>query len=288
MKNIDERIKLKQATFSKGLQKIANHYYRNPYLFAMNSAREAGKQVGVSETTIIRFANELGYSGYSAFQSEVQEQIYSKSSLSVLIDSKEIDEDKEQPIKNLMMQDMEVISQTIDQINESDLSKIVNQLIEADKIMTVGAQSSYSFASWFAFSLDLIRGNTHMYQSSMDNPLLRIGELSHESVLIAFSFHRYAAHTIEIAKLAKQNGVKVVAFTDSPIAPIVTHADIVLPIQLPVKSTIDIAPTIFMVLSGIISIISLKDRETFRHRTKHFDSIESHLLFSKDFSKGNE
>src|SRR5699024_8536951 len=225
------KMESKQAGFSKGLRKIANYFYRNPHVFAMNSARHAGKEIGVSETTIIRFANELGYSGYSAFQNDVQQNLYNKSSLSVFLDSKKIDNSSKEPIKSLIMRDVAIVGQIMDQIEESLLERIVDSLLNADQIVTVGMQSSYAFASWFAFALDIVRGNAKMFQLGIDNPLLRIDELSHESVLFAFSFHRYATHTIEIAKLAKENNIQVIAFTDSPIAPISGYTDILFPVQ---------------------------------------------------------
>lgn len=282
---MDGLIERKWSGFSKGFQRVANYLSRDPHLFALNSAREVGRQVGVSETTVIRFANELGFDGYRSFQGEVQRRVYKKSSMSGLVDSKSIDDEAEQPIKWLMSKHLDVTRQTVSEVEESVLREIVDRLIQADRVVTAGMFSSYAYASWFAFSLDLIRGNAQMYEAGMDNPLLAIGELTEDSVFVVFSFHRYVQHTVEMARLAYERGVTVVAFTDSPIAPVADYAQIVLPVQLPVKSTMDNAPTVFMILSGIISMMTLEDEERFKERTAHFDSIEPQDLFSQSFAK---
>lgn len=288
MDHLYAMIKDKKPEFSKSFERVANYFFRDPSLFAMHSAREVGLEVGVSETTIIRFVNELGFAGYREFQSEVQRRFFQKSSMKNLADFKAVDEGDKQPIKQLMEDQLQVIAQTLGKIDEDLLREIVDQLIQADRIVTAGMQSSYSFARWFAFSLDLIRGNTSMYEVGMDNPLLKIGELTDKSVFVAFSFHRYVAHTIEMAKLARRHGVKVIVFTDSPISPITDYADLVVSIQLPVRSTIDIAPTIFMILSSLISMISLVDEERFQERVRSFDSISPEGLFYHTISRGIE
>src|SRR5699024_1119349 len=185
------------------------------------------------------------------------------SSLSGILDSKVIDDNADNPIKHLIMREITVIGKIVEQIDESLLESTVEKILTANHILTIGMQSSHAFASWFDFALDVVRGNARMYQLGVDNPLLRIKELSNEGLLFAFSFHRYAAHTIEIAKLAKEHNVHVIGFTDSPIAPISNYTDILIPVKLPVKSTIDIAPSIFTILSSLISMISLKDQVNF-------------------------
>lgn len=288
MNHIYDKINEQKKYFSKGFNKIANYFIRDPQVFALNSATQAGNLIGVSETTIIRFANELGYSGYSALQHDVQQSFFNKSNLSGYLDSKTLDSSSQSPIKNLMFNDIENIKQFINQIPESELETVVNKLSEAKQILTCGVRSSYGFASWFAFTLDLIRGNTRLYQPNNDDILLRISELDKSSVVVAFSFHRYAVDTINLAKLAKRQGAYVVAFTDSSFSPITKYADSVLPIQLQIKSTLDAAPIAFTLMNSIISSVSLKSPVHFQERINSFDSIKTDDLFATDFLEVNK
>lgn len=281
MEHIYEKISKKQKEFSKGFNKIANYFYRDPQVFAMNSATQAGALIGVSETTIIRFAYELGYSGYSSLQQDVQNSFFQKSNLSVYLDQKTLD--NENPIKNLILLDIENIQRTIKQISEADLETVVSKLSKASSILTCGVRTSHSFASWFAFALDLIRGDTRLYQPNIDDVLLRVSELNESSVVVAFSFHRYAVDTIHLVKLAKRQGAYIIAFTDSTLAPITKFADTVLPIQLQIKSTLDVAPIVFTLMNSIVSTVSLKSPTHFQERTKSFDSMEFDDLFATEF-----
>lgn len=285
MEQIFRKIKKKQSDFSKGFKKIADFFYRDPQVFAMNSAKQAGKLIGVSETTIIRFAYELGYSGYSTLQQDVQNQLFNKSTLSGYLDSKTISDEDIHPTMNLMLQNIQMTRESLQNISHANLDTLVTKLMEADLILSCGVRISHAFASWFAFALDLIRGNSRLYQSSTDDILLRLSELTEESVVVAFSFHRYAINTIQIAKLAKRKGAYVITFTDSPFAPITEYADLVLPIQWRVKSTLDIAPTVFTLMNGIVSAISLRDEKKFQERIKQFDSMDADDLFVQDYLK---
>lgn len=285
MEQIYQKIKERQSNFSKGFKKIANYFYQDPQVFAINSAKQAGILIGVSETTIIRFAYELGYSGFSALQQEVQEQFFNKSSLSVYLDSKTRDNEEDFLIKDLIMHDIGIIQKTLNQIQEKDLENAVSKLLSSDFILTCGVQTSFAFASWFASALDLVKGNSRLYQPNIDNALLRVNELTNQSVVVAFSFHRYAIETIQISKLAKQKGAYVIAFTDSPFAPITEYTDLILPVQLHVTSTLDVAPVVFTLMNSIISSVSLKDPESFQQRIKWFDSIKTDKLFVKDLAR---
>lgn len=250
----------------------------------MNSASRAGQLIGVSETTIIRFSYQLGYSGYRELQQDVQQKLFKRSSLSGYLESKTIDQTVEHPIKNLILHEITTIQNVLQEISETELERVVNQLINADEIITCGSQASQSFASWFAFALDLVRGNAKLYQPDIDNVLLRASELTEKSVIVVFSFHRYAVGTINLAKLGKNRGAYVIAFTDSVMSPITEHANIVIPLHLHKKSTLDVAPVMFTILNGIISTISIRQKEEFQKRIDYFDSMKTDGFFADVFS----
>ncbi|OZU87160.1 hypothetical protein CIL03_18420 [Virgibacillus indicus] len=280
MEHIFQKVYEQQDNFSWSLQKVSAYFLNEPNIFAIHSAAQAGREIDVSETTIIRFCKKLGYNGYSALQQEVQSNLFKKSSLTDYIEDKTVDEEMDNPIKSLMANDLNNIKKTMKQISEESLEIAVSKLAEADRILVSGVRSSHAMASWFAFSLDLVVGNTRLFHANTDDILLRISELSSSSVCIAFSFHRYALDTIQIAKLAKQQGAFVIAITDSPVSPITAYSSITLPIQLNVKSTLDAAPAVLSLTNSIISSISLRNQEKFQKRADLFDSIDAKNFFA--------
>ncbi|WP_163971135.1 MurR/RpiR family transcriptional regulator [Oceanobacillus halotolerans] len=280
MDKIFNNIKQQQANFSKGLKKTATHFFHDPKVFAVKSAAQAGKQIGVSETTVIRFANEIGYTGYRALQEDVQHHLFQKSSLSDYLEPKITDNPNKHSVKSFMQNDSSTIQAFAEHMSEQDLEMAVTKLAQADQRLVAGVRSSHAMASWFAFALDLILGNTRLYQPTTDDVLLRISDLTKNSVVIVFSFHRYAVDSLHIAKLAKQQGAFVLAFTDTFYAPITDIADLSLHVQLNVKSTLDAAPVVFSLMNGIISSISLRNTEDFQQRVKQFDAMNAEDFFA--------
>lgn len=282
MEGIYRKISSIQHQLSNQLLKIASYLYDDPKLLAMYSAAEAGRVIGVSETTMIRFSKKLGYSGYRALQADIQQHLFERSSLSEFMKEKSAQYDGQAScsVKALMEHDKQAIQQAMEQLPEETFQTAVQKLASCDRSLIAGVRSSHALASWFTFALDLIMGNTRLYQPNMDDVLLRISELTKESVVVVFSFHRYAKDTIHLAKLAKQQGAFVMAFTDSPLAPITRYASLTLPLQFRNTSTLDVAPTVMSMANSIVSAVSLENKEGFHRRATRFDAIEGQDFFA--------
>jgi len=279
MEDIFKKMEEKQAKFTKGFKRVAELLNTNPKLFAMNSAADVGKQIGVSETTVIRFCYTLGYEGYTKLQENVRKSLFNKSSLGEYLEAK-VGVNEDNIFKHTMRNDIKNILELMNYICVEDLEKAVNVLSNSDRILVSGIRSSHAMASWFAHALDLVIGNTRLYHNDLDDILLRVGELSEQSTLVVFSFHRYSMETINIVKLAQQQDVFVIAFTDSRLSPITEFADLVLSVQLNIKSTLDVAPVVFILMNSIISSLSLQNSEGFKSRIKKFDAINTMNLFT--------
>lgn len=280
IEDIYQKITQQEHLFTKNLQKISKFVYNEPKIFAVYSASEAGEYMAVSETTVIRFCQQLGFKGYRDFQKDIRKHLFKQSTLTDFIEEKSITVNNDQPLKQLMVKDLEAIQKTMERISETNLKKSVNRLIQADSILVSGSRASFALASWFAFSLDIVQGRTRLFQSHIDDILLRISELTPKSVVVLFSFHRYAKETIHIAELAKKQGAFVIAFTDTAQAPITAYADLLLNVELDITSTLDIAPPAMSLAKTIISAISLKNQKQFEERAQRLDAIKSDDFFS--------
>ncbi|MBP1949736.1 MurR/RpiR family transcriptional regulator [Virgibacillus litoralis] len=280
MDSLYKKIKEHQSTFSKSFKKIAAQIYSDPSIFAMNSAKEAGEKIGVSETTIIRFARKLGYDGYKSLQQVCRQGIFQKSSLSDFRDKKVSNHSKDNTVKNLMFNDIRTIQTVIEQISEMELDQTVTKLLTAENIYIAGVHSSYALASWFTYALNIVIGNVRQHTPD-DDILVQLSELHKNSVFVAFSFHRYGINTIRLAELAKKQGASIIAFTDHPYSPITEYSDITLAIQLEELSTLDLVPAVFSLMNSIIAAITLRAPKLFQERVNRFDGIEANSFFAK-------
>jgi DNA-binding MurR/RpiR family transcriptional regulator len=266
--------------FSKGLKKVSKYFLTNPEAFAVNSAGQVGNQINVSETTVIRFCYALGYSGFSAFQKDVQGQLLNKHSSLHEYHSMKYEMDKDQDFsKKIMQKDAEVIYQTAERLSPEDFQRAVDQLAMADRVLVSGVRSSHAMAHWFTFTLEIIRGNVRLFRPNVDDIILRINEMDENSVFVAFSFHRYALETIHMAKEAKRQGAFVIGISDSEVAPIKDYVDVLFTVKLPVKSTLDVAPAVFSLMNSLISGVSVKNSEKFKERMEAYEQLQFQHFF---------
>jgi DNA-binding MurR/RpiR family transcriptional regulator len=280
VETLKTEVQQKYNKFSKGLKRVSEYFLSNPEAFAINSAEQVGSQINVSETTVIRFCYALGYSGYSTFQKEVQDQLLNKHSSLFEYHSMKNEMDRDQDFsKKIMLKDAEVISQTAERLNIEDFQKAVDQLVISERVLVSGHRSSHAMAHWFTFTLDLIRGNVRLFRPDTDDVILRIREMDKKSVFVAFSFHRYALETINIAKEAKRLGAFVMAITDSEVAPIREYADILFTVQLPKKSTLDVAPAVFSLMNALIAGVSVKNFGPFKERMEAYEQLHFQNFF---------
>lgn len=282
MDALKSKVQSKYDEFSKGLKMVAKYFLANPEAFAMNSGVQVGQEINVSETTVIRFCHALGYSGYSALQKNVQEQLLNKKSslfeFHYMKNSTEMDQEFS---KKMMVKDAEVILQTAERLNGEDFTKAVDHLAQSERVLVSGVRSSHAMAQWFSFTLDLMRGNVRLFRPDTDDIMLRISEMNEGSTFVAFSFHRYALETINMAKEAKRQGAFVIGITDSEVAPIREHADILFTVQLPIKSTLDVAPAVFSLMNAIVGAVAVKNSEQFAKRTKVYEELQLNRFFGE-------
>ncbi|MCU5208473.1 MurR/RpiR family transcriptional regulator [Bacillus paranthracis] len=265
---------------SKGQQKVAKYLLEQPGEFAVKLASEIGEQVGVSETTVIRFCYSIKLSGFSELQKMVREQLLlMQSSLGQYFSSKL--ELAEQPhfYAKVMERDCQYIQQTINNIDENEIEQVVDQLIKTEKIYVLGLKSSFSAANWLTMTLGLVRGNVQILHPETNDLFCTLSEMDHRSTLITISFHRYLKETIKVAEMAKEQGAFVIGITDSPLAPIREYADAIFSMYSSERSTIDATPVLFSFLNAIVAGVSIKDKERFEKRKDRYEKLNGDYFF---------
>ena len=211
-------------TFSKGQRKIADFILESYDKAAFMTASRLGKKVGVSESTVVRFAAELGYEGYPDMQRSLQKMIRNRLTSVQRI---EVTKDRlgDQDLLSMVLQsDMEKIRGTLEELDRVSFERAVDAIVSARKIYITGVRSSAAIASFLHFYFNLIFDNVVMVSANTSSEvfesLLRVGK---GDVVIGVSFPRYSSRTVQAISFARDRGATTVAITDSeasPLAPI--------------------------------------------------------------------
>lgn len=270
--DISQRIRNLYSTFSKGQKKIANAILNDYDKAAYMTAAKLGLLVGVSESTVVRFANELGFEGYSEFQRAVQELVRTKLTPNQRIEVTKQRLGSGDILENVMESDISKIRYTLDRIDRNTFYQSVDAILSAKNIYVMGARSTESLALVLKYNLSLIFDNVKFIQptstAEVFEQMFTIGE---NDVLIAFSFPRYSSKMVSAVKYAKQNGANVVVFTDSEISPLAEYATSLITAQSDMASFMDslVAP-ISIINAIIVEITRRREKEI----TERFDKLE--------------
>jgi len=270
--DLSQRIKHLYDGFSKGQKRIAdlilNDYDKAAYMTAAN----LGRLVGVSESTVVRFAGEIGYDGYGEFQRAIQELVKSR-----LTPNQRIEVTKQRIkdgdiIEKVMESDINKIRRTLEKLDKDSYYKAVEAILSARNIYVMGARSTEALAMVLNHNLSLIFDNVKLIKPTSSAEIFeQMLSINENDVLIAFSFPRYSSKMISAVKYAKQNGAKTVVFTDSDISPLAEYASCLLTAQFDMASFMDslVAP-ISIINAIIVEITRRKEKEI----TSRFDKLE--------------
>lgn len=270
--DISQRINNLYSTFSKGQKKIANAIINDYDKVAYMTAAKLGRLVGVSESTVVRFANELGFEGYSEFQRGIQELVRTKLTPNQRIEVTKQRMGSGDILENVMESDMNKIRYTLERINKVAFNKAVDLILSARNIYVMGARSTEPLALVLKYNLSLIFDNVKFVQpTSTAEVFEQMFNIGSDDVLIAFSFPRYSSKMISAVKYAKQNNAGVVVFTDSEISPLAEFATCLLTAQSDMASFMDslVAP-ISIINAIIVAITGKREKEI----TSRFDKLE--------------
>ena len=254
---------MSRKSFSKGQRKIAafieEHYDAAAYM----TAAKLGEVVGVSESTVVRFATQIGYEGYPFLQKAMQEMIRDKLNSIQRIEVTTGRIGDNDVVESVLNQDIDKIRRTIDEVSREDFNAAVQAIINAKNIYVFGVKSASFIASFFGYYLDLIFGNVHLLNSnSKTTTYEKLFRISKGDVMIGISFPRYSIMAVDTMGFAHERGAQVIAITDSMISPLVAKADSVLLARSDIASVVDtlVAPLSLINALLVAIVINCKDK----------------------------
>ncbi len=269
---IADRIKDFYPSFSKGQKKLSaailNDYDKVVYM----TASKLGRFVGVSESTVVRFANQLGYDGYSDFQKAIQELVRTKLTPNQRIDVTKKRIGHGDILTNVVESDIAKIRTTFDNMDRTEFHSACDAILSARRIYIMGARSSEPLAMVLKYNLSLVFDNiTLVAPKSTAEVFEQMFTIGEHDLLIAFSFPRYSSKMVNAVKFARQNKAKVIVFTDSPNSPLAEFASYLLIAQSDMASFMDSLVAPISIINAIIVEITTRREALIRDR---FDRLE--------------
>lgn len=265
-------LKSKEATFSKGQRRIAQYILESYDKAAFMTANVLGKTVGISESTVVRFAVELGYDGYPSMQKALQEMVVNRLTAAQRI---EVTNDRigDQNVLSMVLQsDMEKLRQTGETVDHAAFEAAVNAVLGAERVYIIGVRSAAPLANFLGYYLNYMFQNVHILTASGASEMFEqiVGVNSRDAV-IAFSFPRYSATTLKTAQYCRSTGATVIGVTDTKLSSLGQCSDHVLVAKSDMVSLVDslVAP-LSVVNALIVAIAAKKEREL----SKTFQELE--------------
>ena len=260
--------------FSKGQHRIAQYITENYDKAAYMTASKLGAIVNVSESTVVRFANELGFDGYPELQRAMQGFVRTKltSFQRVEVTNKLIGD--RDVLDKTLSSDIEKIKHTYEQIDRKSFDDAVNSIVKAKRIYIIGMRSSANLAGFLNYNLRMIFDDVRFVQTSSGGEifeqLLQIGE---GDVLVAISFPRYSKRIINAVEFAKRSGADVIVMTDTPQSPIAPMADQLLLAQSDMASFVDSLVAPLSIINAIIVAVAKKKQDELTERLRRLEEI---------------
>ena len=263
--NLLVRIDMCRKSFSKGQRRIAAFVEEHYDEAAFMTAAKLGEVVGVSESTVVRFATQIGYDGYPYLQKAMQEMIRDRLNSLQRIEVTTGRIGDEDVVESVLNQDIDKIRRTIEEVSREDFAAAVDAIIRAEHIYVFGVKSASYIASFFAYYLDLMFGKvTVLNSTSKTTTYEKLFRISERDVMIGISFPRYSTMAVDAMNFAHERGAQVIAITDSMISPLVTNADDVLLARSDIASVVDtlVAPLSLINALLVALVIRCKDQIT--------------------------
>ena len=256
----------RQATFSKGQRRIAQYITESYDKAAFMTANRLGKTVGVSESTVVRFAVDLGFDGYPSMQKAMQEMVLNRLTSVQRI---EVANDRigDQDVVNMVIQsDMEKLRQTGEGLSREEFGAAVNAILNAKRIYILGVRSTAPLAEFLGYYLNYMFNNVHVITGCGTSEMFeKIVGVDASDAVVAFSFPRYSSATTKGAQYCRSTGATVIGITDNRESPLGQASDHVLCAKSDMVSLVDSLVAPLSVVNALIVAIATKRQKELQH-----------------------
>lgn len=269
-------IEREASSFSKGQRLIAKYILENYDKAAFMTAGRLGKTVGVSESTVVRFAAELGYEGYPEMRKVLQEVVRNKLTSVQRIEVANEQINGENVIDSVMTADAERIHTTLENVNREDFDRAVESIINAKRLYIIGNRSSASLATFFGYYMHFIRDNvTVVHDTAINDVYEQLFRVGKGDAVIALSFPRYSSKTVEAMNYVKSRGADTIGITDCEASPLHGVSNVTLYAKSDMVSFVDSLVAPMSLLNALIVGIGLRSKENISDTFRRLEDVWS-------------
>ncbi|MBR0227396.1 MAG: MurR/RpiR family transcriptional regulator [Clostridia bacterium] len=268
--NLVERLNLTGKRLSKSHRRIADYIVAHYDKAVFMTAAVLGEAVGVSESTVVRFAMALGYEGYPQMQHAMQELARHRLTAAQRFDMS-ADLAEEEVLPTVIRADMQNIRRTVEQLNGGEFAEVVRRLLSADTIYVLGLRSAAPLAQFFSYYLRFIFDDVREVAAGTTDVFQSIARIRKTDVLVGISFPRYSTRTLEAMRFAHESGAQVIGLTDGPMSPLHKEADICLSARTDMTSFVDSLVAPLSVINALLVALALKKR---KELNTHLEKLE--------------
>ncbi|MDD7193599.1 MAG: MurR/RpiR family transcriptional regulator [Clostridiaceae bacterium] len=287
--NFHDKIDSIYPSLSKGHKRIADFIKTNYEKASFMTAANLGKAVGVSESTVVRFASHIGFEGYPELQQYLQEMVKSHLTSVQRMDVAASRFEGDDFIDKAFAADIEMIKATRDGISREAFAKSVEAINSAEKIYILGVRSSASLASFAAFYFRFLYRDVVLVDTSaaseMFEQMFRIGS---NDVCIAVSFPRYSNQTVKALSFARKRGAAIISITDGEMSPIAQYATHLLVAKSSMVSFVDSLVAPLSLINALIAASAREKREDVYNDFKELEKIWDEYHVYSTGGEGNE
>lgn len=259
-------------TFSKGQRLLATYITEAYDKAAFMTASRLGKTVGVSESTVVRFAVELGYDGYPSMQKAMQDMVLNRLTSVQRIEVTNSRIGDQDVLTTVLQSDADKLRQTAEMVSREDFKAAVNTIRNAKRIYILGARSVAPLANFLGYYMNFMFKDVRIITASGASEVFeKLIALESDDVVIAFSFPRYSAATVKGAQYCRRTGATVIGFTDSRLSPLGQHSDYVLVAKSDMVSLVDSIVAPLSVINALIVALAAGQEQDL---SKTFDALE--------------
>ena len=261
-------------TLSKGQRRIATYITESYDKAAFMTASKLGKAVGVSESTVVRFAMELGYDGYPTMQKVLQELVMSRLTT---VQRMGVTKDRigdQDVVSSVLQSDMDKLRRTAEQLNREDFQDCVDAFLKARSIYVVGVRSAAALANFAGYYLNYMFDNVHVITSSGGSEMLeKLIHVRPDDVVLAISFPRYSTSTIKGVQYCRQTGATVVGLTNSSLSPLAQICDHTLIAKSDMVSFVDSLVAPLSVLNALLVALASGKKDVVQNNLDNLERV---------------
>lgn len=282
--SFQNRVEIIYGSLSKGHKKIADFIKNNYEKASFMTAAKLGKTVGVSESTVVRFATNIGFEGYPELQKYLQEMVKSHLTSVQRMEVAASRYESGDFVDKVFAADADMIKSTKENISKEAFSKSVEAINKAKKIYILGVRSSSAIASFAAFYFRYINDNVVLVDRSASSEIFeQIYKITDEDVCIAISFPRYSKQTIKALSFVQSTGATIISITDGETSPIAAFATHLLVAKSSMVSFVDSLVAPLSVINALIAACAKENQEQVYGNLKQLEEIwDAYDVYSTD------